>query len=797
MFPLLLNTIMATLLQFVNGLPSDFVLAPIYRKGAAMESGKEATGKNPVEAAHKRNLNPADAALIIERSSKVGAVGVWCGSKGNGVVILDVDRNLSALRKKWGETLSGAPVVRSPKENAAKFMFRVPAALWGELSGFGHSEEHCHGYEVLWHKKQGLIAGEYPDGGEYKLEGDLNNIPDAPEWLIAEMRAAKTPTGLVKNRSALNLDGRTEEQLITIVEECLTVIPNQGGGSREQWVQIGMSIHSALPNDKGLELWSDWSAEDPEFAHEWEKGNPCALAWSSFKPGGITLGTLIWHADQVDPDQTRFSEESRRIVDEAKQAVQRFAEARLSYDEVIKRGMACYEMDDIPRMNYELHKLANEAGYRDQGDLEQLITDYISSKDCGTRRTMDKRVAQTRDFVIPSLLPRPYTLLVHGREGSGKSASVLSLMKHVCDGLPFQLKGQEVQVQQGPVIYFNSDMSAQDFEEEFDLHEIKNQHLFHEVPDFNLYRKVQFMKIMKEVKPVMICIDSLSSCSGSKSENENKASFAQPIYWINSRNGKDWPPCTIAILHHTSKQTGEARGSTAIAAAAAEVWRVEQPSPDNKLRPDQRLITVGKSRIGRAGERLIQNQLEDLTVTLTEWQKPDEIQTKAGSLSEKILNRLLVSGAPMSRLELGADPLVGGSTSALRKTIQRMLNRGVINIHHEEQGSNGGKPQQFYVPAGKRSLGGTQTTAPFGQTPSAGTEDQWDTSHSKRGVSRWKKPNNRTGAKSNGTPLKTEDECPIDNASDTNGSAPTTPMSGYPRGLDDVQKAAFDRWRDA
>ena len=87
---------------------------------------------------------------------------------------------------------------------------------------------------------------------------------------------------------------------------------------------------------------------------------------------------------------------------------------------------------------------------------------------------------------------------------------------------------------QGPCIYFNSDMSAQDFEEEFDLHEIKNQHLFHEVPDFNLYRKVQFLKIMKEVKPVMICIDSLSSCSGSKSENENKASFAQPIYWINA-----------------------------------------------------------------------------------------------------------------------------------------------------------------------------------------------------------------------------------------------------------------------
>ena len=36
------------LLDFVKVLPSDWVLAPIYRKGASMRSGKEATGKNPL-----------------------------------------------------------------------------------------------------------------------------------------------------------------------------------------------------------------------------------------------------------------------------------------------------------------------------------------------------------------------------------------------------------------------------------------------------------------------------------------------------------------------------------------------------------------------------------------------------------------------------------------------------------------------------------------------------------------------------------------------------------------------------
>ena len=30
-----------------------------------------------------------------------------------------------------------------------------------------------------------------------------------------------------------------------------------------------MAIHSALPNDLGISLWS-WSAQDPDFAAEWE-----------------------------------------------------------------------------------------------------------------------------------------------------------------------------------------------------------------------------------------------------------------------------------------------------------------------------------------------------------------------------------------------------------------------------------------------------------------------------------------------------------------------------------------------
>ena len=47
-----------------------------------------------------------------------------------------------------------------------------------------------------------------------------------------------------------------------------------------------MSIHSELPNDLGLELWSVWFKNDPDYINEWDKNNPCEAVWKSFKGSG-------------------------------------------------------------------------------------------------------------------------------------------------------------------------------------------------------------------------------------------------------------------------------------------------------------------------------------------------------------------------------------------------------------------------------------------------------------------------------------------------------------------------------
>mgnify|MGYP003134204353 FL=1 len=373
------------LIDFVKQLPDNLVYAPIYKKGAKMLSGREATGKNPLEAAFQRKFKPADVALELERNSSLGAIGLFTGIRGNGVVILDCDRNLSALKKKWGDSLKGAPVITSTKRNAAKYVFYVPEELWGEVQGHGLSEATGGCYELLW-GRQGVIFGDYPGGkvseeGTYGFKGDLDSIPVAPDWLLAEMKVQKAGdgTGFVKNRKGLDLSDRTEEEIAQIIQECLNVIPHQGAGSRDHWIQIGMAIHSELPNDLGLTLWSAWSGEDPEYADEWEDNkNPCEEPWGSFKQGGIGLGTLIWLADQEDPKRARFQESSKSIIEKAEaRQVQEIRTSTLPFVEVIKESKAILKLDNPAEMNYKLNSLALRAGYRDQVALEKLIVDQI------------------------------------------------------------------------------------------------------------------------------------------------------------------------------------------------------------------------------------------------------------------------------------------------------------------------------------------------------------------------------------------------------------------------------------
>ena len=726
------------LLAFVHQLPSGFAYAPIYVKGSHLQSGKESKGKTPLEKSHHVVMGPGDVALQIARKPGVfQAVGVFTGARSGGLVILDVDRNLARLKKGWGNTLDGAPVVTSTKGNAAKYLFRVPEALWGQVKGIGLSDTGA-GYEVLW-GRQGVIYGAYPgssDGkatnGDYGFEGDLTAVPEAPEWLLAEMRDASgkgvSDGGFIKNRKALDFSDRDPGEVAEIIQSALKVIPGQGAGSRDQWVKVGMAIHSELPTDLGLTLWSAWSAEDPEYSEEWSKGtNPCEEVWKSFKRGSVSLGTLFWMADQQMPGRLWLSEDLRKVVDTVEgDTTLRIRNVTISYAEVIKRAKELQDLDNPAEMAHRMNALALEAGYRDAGALERLLISQIQYE----QRDDDMAIGQllekdlTLDYLVPDLLPNPGVVMIHGAGGDGKSMTAWTIAKHVVRGLPFSIRGDMVPVRQGKVLILNGDQSEVQVKQQMEDLDLNGADPIRVVMGWDLNWYLRFVKLIQKHQPALVIIDSITGCSRGSAFDENRKEFAGPIYWLANNNGRLFPPCTILLIHHSNK-SGGFRGTTAIRDAVDEVWSLRKPT-DKQVEvvgPATRFITVDKSRAGRGGSKLLLTMEDDLTFSLRDYIEVGVETASPASVVDRVLQRLRVA-SPDGRLrsELNADPLCGSKVAAIKKALQRLEARGLIFAELEPAPTKPGSFAKRYFALLSRDMCGNK--CPSTDKPSLELENE-------------------------------------------------------------------------
>jgi hypothetical protein len=790
------------LLAFVRQLPVGMAYAPIYAKDRALQSGKISKGKTPLEKSHHVVMTPADVALQIERRPEVfQAVGVFTGARSGGLVILDVDRNLAKLRKKWGSTLDNAPVITSTKANAAKYLFRVPEALWGELKGIGLSDTGA-GYEVLW-GRQGLLYGAYPgssDGkapaGQYGFAGDLEAIPEAPEWLVAEMRDAAGKQiedgGFIKNRKALDFSDRDPAEVAEIVQSALRVIPGQGAGSRDHWVKVGMAIHSELPNDLGLTLWSAWSADDPEYSEEWADSNPCEEVWKSFRKGPVSLGTLFWMADQQMPGRLWLSEDLRKVVAGAEtDSVTRITQATLTFEQAMRRVTEVMALDDPGQRNFELNQIAMQSGYRDQAKLEQVYVDHVGYKESPGQLTLDniKQYVTKREYLIPDVLPRPAVVVVYGAGGDGKSMALWTLAKHVVEGLPFVVRGKPMPVQQGGVVILNGDQPIADLVEQLEECDYPLDERTLLRPDWSLQYYAQFVDLMKKRKPSLVIIDSLIGCSGGKAFDENKSEFAMPLYWLTRGNGVLWPAATIMVIHHANK-AGGFRGTSAIRDAVTETWSLKRPEEGKSdLGKAHRLITIEKSRCGRSGTQLLMEQEKDLSYSIRDYTpEVDETDTTPASHTDRVLQRVR-TGYPRwyTRTDLNSDPLLGGSAAATRKALQRLVKRGLLRAE-EHSTDRGGKPVQAFqaVLAYTRGEGGEVSHSE--QKPSAGREEQWDTQSVPLHVSHC----SESTSEAMGHTDAKQPRCPIAEPSNEAGFARNGTPGKYPRASEERTSAEMD-----
>ena len=781
---------------FVRTLPSAWATCPIYAKGVKLPKGGEACGKSPLGKTHHEDWSAAETALYIERHpDEFKAVGVFTGPRSQGLVILDIDANLAQLKKKWGTDLDAAPVIKSPRKNAAKYLFYVPREYWGEVDGLSLSGTN-EGWEVLW-GRQGLVGGSYKDKGVYTQEGDFQAVPEAPEWLLAYMKESykgkqKADEGKRDPRYGM----RSKEELYLIAKSCLSVIQPQGRGSEDQWWRIGAMIHSELPSEQGLDLWREWSKRDDEYADDWEKDDPCADRWESgFKAsGGLGFGSLIAMADHYDPDRKRFLNDAavKQIVDEISQTPLLFSRSVLPFEQVMEKARTYLEMDNPAEMNYNLNNLALQAGYRDQLALEKLIVDQIQFE--GSKSLMGAQdlidLDEERNYLIPDVLPHPSVVLLYGAGGDGKSMAAWTLAKHVASGEPFVVRGKHVPVKKGPVLLLHGDQPLVQLKEQLQEVDYPLESETFIQTDWSLQRYAQFVKQMNSLQPKLVVIDSLIGCSGGRAFDENKSDFATPLYWLTRNNGILFPATTIIIIHHANKQGGF-RGTSAIRDAVDETWALKKPSKEQVEKGSapahSRLVTIEKSRSGRSGTSLLMQMEADLSFSISDFTpEVDAGNTAPSSITDRVLQRLrVIHPRTATRSDLNSDPVIGGNVAAIRKSLHRLEKRGLIEVVDAVPNKSGGKPTHHYKAV--LACGGLQESVSMKQTPSAGTDEQRDTATEKAKVSHFPEPIAAL-AEGNGTASEESGACPITKPSDCKGFSEMGQSEQYPRAREDGER---------
>lgn len=680
------------LLAFVRQLPAGIAYAPIYAKGKAIQSGKISKGKTPLERSHHAVMAPSDVALQIERKPDVfQAVGAFTGARSAGLVILDVDRNLSRLKKKWGESLEGAPVVTSTKANAAKYLFRVPEALWGSVKGFGLSDTGA-GYEVLW-GRQGVLYGAYPgssDGkapaGEYGFEGDLEAIPEAPGWLLAEMKDASgrelQDGGFIKNRKALDFSDRTREEVAEIVQSALRVIPGQGSGSRDHWVKIGMAIHSELPDDLGLTLWAAWSAEDPEFSDEWSDSNPCLEVWKSFRRGKVTLGSLFWMADQQVPGRLWLDESLRKIVSDAEQKASgyNFDEIYADLDKIFNDETA-----SVGRRRYAILNLARKADIRTPKPVQELTEMYLSELEKRTGKETVRTALERYDnpavahYYMPGVLCQGVYVL-SGAGGSGKSNTAWAFVRHVLGGLPIVTPEGKRGVEKGSVLWLSGDQMDASIDDQLITH-LEREHVrnLHIEGNFNINDYPAFITLARRHKPTLVVIDSLRSTHRGTGVSENDSEFALPLRWYEQMMGDLFPSCMILVIHHSGHNRNGARGTSAITDMVT--FSMNFVIPDGKSQHDparDRLVVFTKHRFGLKNHAFKARMRDDDRIDLTYLGQLDQ-ENAPTSVQDRVRHFLSRSERrDWSLEELEHIDVIRGSKEAIKKALNRLEREGLV-----------------------------------------------------------------------------------------------------------------------
>nr|WP_259735889.1 bifunctional DNA primase/polymerase [Synechococcus sp. CS-1329] len=268
-----------------------------------------------------------------------------------------------------------------------------------------------------------------------------------------------------------------------------------------------------------------------------------------------------------------------------------------------------------------MQDLAQTTGRRMTGiDCIKAEQEYRAYKQAQMTNAKPWWEVEKMTFTIPNLMMKPSQIILHAAPGKGKTSAAMGFARMVGQGEPMTIRGIKVPVPAGKVLWIQNDQNPAKLYRDCEDNGIdaeKDSGWFIVRKGFQMNYLADLTTWINEIKPALVVIDSIGSCSTDMQEQEKDKAFASPLYYYARMNGEDpelggFHPCTILWIHHDNAQ-GEVRGTRYLTAAVDEQWHLRELSGEERERiraegrtaSNCRYIQVKKSRLGREGDCLV------------------------------------------------------------------------------------------------------------------------------------------------------------------------------------------------
>jgi hypothetical protein len=154
----------------------------------------------------------------------------------------------------------------------------VKMLMFGELPP-GKRADHKRGIELYAAGRYFTVTGQHIDGTPADLQERTQALRELHQLVMYE-----------RNGDGEQLDERA------LALSALFGLSAQRAVGYQDWLAVGMALHSVDPSSSMLEAWDQWSRAAPDKYNEGE----CARKWRSFAggQGRISLGSLLYWARQ-------------------------------------------------------------------------------------------------------------------------------------------------------------------------------------------------------------------------------------------------------------------------------------------------------------------------------------------------------------------------------------------------------------------------------------------------------------------------------------------------------------------